>query len=215
MRRIICIIAIAASLIVSGCAQKPTVDDVVNKIVQAYGGAEKIASIQDQVTTWDSQTTVPMEDSSMTMSGVMTITFKRPNKIKFESKDQNGTVVFSQTFDGTNGWVYMMGPTGPDTRDMSSAEIQEMTILAETWIEGWHSYAEKGFKLTMLSDTTMSSKTYHRIHATDRFGNASINYCDTQTSMVERTDAEMTDPMTMQKVPSVMTFSVMRRTTAG
>ncbi len=207
MKKSIVLSALVVCLVFVACAQKPTVDDMVNKIVQAYGGKEKMASIQDQVATWDSQTTVPMGDSSMTMSGVMTITFKRPNKIKFESQDQSGAVVFSQVFDGTNGWVYMMGPTGPNARDMSPAEIQEMTILAETWVEGWHDYAAKGFKLAMLSDTTMNGKAYHRIHATDRFGNASVNYCDTQTSMMERTDAEMTDPMTMQKVPSVMTFT--------
>jgi len=199
--------ALAVCLVFAACAQQPTIDNLVNKMTQALGGAEKMASIQDQVATWDSKTTVMMGDSSMTMSGVMTITFQRPNKIKFETKDQNGEIAFSQVFDGTNGWVYVMAPTGPSARDMSPGEIQEMTILAATWVDGWHDYAAKGFKLAMLSDTTMNGKTYHRLQSTDRFGSVSMNYCDAQTSLVERADAEMTDPKTMQKAPSVMTFT--------
>jgi outer membrane lipoprotein-sorting protein len=207
MRRTIGMLAIAASLTVAGCAKKATVDDVVKKIVQAYGGAEKMAAIQDQVSTWDSKMVVMMGDSSMTMSGVMTITYKRPNKIKFETKDPDGNVGYLTIFDGTNGWVYMMGETGPSWRDMSPAEIQETTTLAETWLDGWHGYAAKGLKLAMLSDTTMNGKAHHRIQVTDRFGNASMNYCDAQTGLCERTEAETTDPMTMAKMPNVMTFT--------
>ena len=207
MRRTIGMLAIAASLTVAGCAKQTTVDDVVNKIVQSNGGAEKMASIHDQVSTWDSKAMVMMGDSSMTMSGVMTITYKRPNKIKFETKDSNGHVGYLTVFDGTNGWIFMMGPTGPSLRDMSPAEIQETTILAETWLDGWHGHAAKGFKLAMMGDTTMNGKAYHRLQVTDRFGNVSMNYCDAQTGLCQRTDAETTDPVTMQKAPNVMAFT--------
>jgi len=139
MRRTIGMLAIAASLTVVGCAKQTTVDDVVNKMTQSLGGAEKIASIQDQVSTWDYNMTMKMGgDSSMTESGSMTITYQRPNKIKFEMKDTNGHVGSLSVFDGTNGWIYMVGPTGPSLRDMLPAEIQETTILAESWVGGWH-----------------------------------------------------------------------------
>jgi len=92
-------------------------------------------------------------------------------------------------------------------RDMSPAEIQETTSLAETWLDGWHGYAAKGLKLAMMGDTTMDGKAYRRIQVTDRFGNVSTNYCDAQTGLCERTDANVTDAMTMQKAASVMTFT--------
>jgi len=207
MRRTIGMLAIAASLTAAGCATKTTVDDVVNKMTQSLGGAEKAASIQDQVSTWDTNMTMKMEgDSSMTMSGPMTITYKRPNKIKFETKDQNGHVGYLSVFDGTNGWIYMVGPTGPSLRDMSPAEIQETTILAENWVGGWHGYAEKGFKLALMSDTTMNGKAYHRLQATDRFGNVSMNYNNAQTGLCERTDADLTNSMAM-KTAYVRTFT--------
>jgi len=208
MRRTIGMLAIAASLTVAGCAKKTTVDDVVNKMTQSLGGVEKSASIQDQVSTWDSNAMVMMDgDSSMTMSGVMTITYKRPNKIKFETKDPDGNVGYLSVFDGTNGWFYVMGPTGPSLRDMSPAEIQETTSLAETWLDGWHGYAAKGLKLALMSDSTMNGKAHHRIQVTDRFGNVSMNYCDAQTGLCARTEADLTDAMTMQKAANVMTFT--------
>ncbi len=53
----------------------------------------------------------------------------------------------------------------------------------------------------------MDGKAYHRVQATDRFGNVSMNYCDPQTGLVERTDAETLDAMTMQKAPVKMYFT--------
>lgn len=207
MKRNLVVSALAVCLIFAACAQQPTADDVVNKMVQSLGGAEKVASIQDQVSTWDYNMTMKMGDSSIAETGAMTITYKRPNKIKFEMKNPNGEVGSLSVFDGTNGWIYMIGPASPSWRDMSPPEIQETTSLAETWVDGWHGYAAKGFKLAMLSDTTMDGKSYHRLQATDRFGNVSMNYCDTQTGLCARMEANITDMMTMQKTANVMTFA--------
>lgn len=208
MKRFIVTLAMAVSLVLAACAQKTTVDSVVNKMVQTLGGAEKLASLQDQVSTWDSEITMPMDDSVMTMNAVMTITYKRPNKIKFESVDENGNVGYISIFDGTGGWVYAVGMDGQGAwRDMVPDEVKETTTLAETWADGWHNYAAKGLTLALLADTTMDGKAYHRVQTTDKFGNVSINYCDVQTGLVERTDAEMLDPMSMQKAPTVMLFN--------
>ncbi|MCI0693677.1 hypothetical protein L0337_16915 [candidate division KSB1 bacterium] len=206
MKRFIVTLAMAASLVFAACAQKPTVDDVVNKMVQTLGGADKLATIQDQVSTWDTKTMIPQSDSMM--MGAMTITYKRPNKLKFEGTDLNGNVGYVSIFDGASGWVYMVGPDGQGAwRDMTPEEVQETTALAETWADGWHGYAAKGLTLVLRADTTMDGKAYHRVQATDKFGNVSMNYCDAQTGLIERTETELFDLMTMQKAPTVMTFT--------
>lgn len=204
MKRFICLLALVASVMFVACAKKTTVDDVVNKMVQASGGAEKLAAIQDQVSTWDSKAMVPMGDTMMTVTGEMIITYMRPNKLKFEGKAPDGTLTWATVFDGTNGWQYMMGQ---EVRDMTPAEIQENTVMAETWVDGWHNYAQKSLTLAMLADTTISGKAYHVIHCTDKFGNVSTNYCDAQTGMVERMEMVMTDPTTLEKKPGAMTFT--------
>lgn len=208
MKRFIVTLAMAASLVFAACAQKPTVDSVVNKMVQSLGGAEKLASMQDQVSTWDSQMTMAMGDSTMNMATTMTITYKRPDKIKFESADPSGNVGFISVFDGASGWVYMIGPDGQGAwRDMAPEEVQETTTLAATWADGWHDYAAKGLALVLLADTTMDGKAFHRVQVTDKFANVSMNYCNAQTGLVERTEAKIFDVMTMQKMPTVMTFT--------
>ncbi len=206
MKRVIVTLAMAASLVFAACAQKPTVDGVVNKMVQTLGGADKLATIQDQVSTWDTKFVIPQSDSMM--MGAMTITYKRPNKLKFEGADLNGNVGYISIFDGASGWVYMVGMDGQGAwRDMMAEEVKETTTLADTWADGWHNYAAKGLTLALLADTTMDGKAYHRVQVTDKFGNVSMNYCDAQTGLVERTDAEMLDPASMQKAPAVMTFT--------
>jgi outer membrane lipoprotein-sorting protein len=203
MKRFNVTLALAASLVFAACAKKTTVDDVVNQMVQAYGGAEKLAAIQDQVSTWDSKMVTPQGDSIMTMSGETIITYKRPNKIKFQVNGPDGATIMASGFDGDNGWYMMMG----QVRDMSPAEIQENTTLAETWIDQLYDYSQKGMKLALLADTTIDGKSHHVIQATDRFNNMYKYYCNAQTGLVERTAGEGTEPMSGQKKAYEMTFA--------
>jgi outer membrane lipoprotein-sorting protein len=205
MKRFIVTLAMAVSLVFAACAKKTTVDDVVNKMVQAVGGAEKLAAIQDQVSTWDIKMVVPAPqgDSMMTVSGEMIITYKRPDKIKFAINGPDGATMWATGFDGANGWIMMMG----QRRDMSSAEIQENTTTAETWIDQFHGYSQKGIKLALLADTTMDGKAYHVIQATDRVNNTFKNYCNSQTGLIERAEGEATDAMSGQKQAYTMAFA--------
>ncbi|MFQ5632054.1 MAG: outer membrane lipoprotein carrier protein LolA [bacterium] len=182
-----------ASATIIACSQQVTVDEIVAEMTAAQGGAGALAAIEDQVSTWESTSIMPMGDSTMTMTGEMIITFKRPNKIKFESKMPDGSVMFASGFDGTTGWMTMMG----QTREMNEAEIQETATLADTWIDGWHNYSEKGMKLAMLPDSTIDGNTYHVVQATDKYGSVSLNFCNPESHMVERLAQEGTDPMTM------------------
>jgi outer membrane lipoprotein-sorting protein len=203
MKRSICLLCLMALALFSACAKKMTVDDVVAKMTQSLGGAEKLAGIQDQVSTWDMMMNVPMGDSIATMNGTMAITYKTPNKIKFEIMGPDGATMLAGVFNGTTGWQMMMG----QVREMTQAEVQEHTTLAETWISGYHDYAKKGMNLMLMADTTLEGKSYHVLKATDRFGNSSMNYCNTQTGLCERMDGEGTDGMTLEKKANTMTFS--------
>jgi outer membrane lipoprotein-sorting protein len=200
MKKCLVAFALSTALMFMACAQKPTVDDVVNKMVQTQGGAQALAAINDQVSTWDSKLFISQGDSTIAQTGEMTITYKRPNKVKFEVKAPDGTVGYATVFDGTSGWIAVQG----QVMDMNPEEIQENTMMAETWIDGWHNYSAKGLKLALLADTTMSGKTYHVVQATDRFGNVSKNYCDAATGLIERAEAKIIDMMTRQKAPAVM-----------
>lgn len=186
------------------CAHKPTAEDVVQKQVQTQGGATALAAITDQITKWDTKSTSAAGDSMVTMTAEMVITYKRPNKIKFETMNPDGSSAFVTVFDGAQGWQYMMGQ---GIREMTQAEIDETIATAEGWIDGFHDYVAKGMKLELLADSTWEGKLYNVLRATDRFNNVSINYCDIQTGLVERSEFSYTEQMSMTKKPGVMTFS--------
>lgn len=203
MKRFIYLLAVLASISILACSQQPTVDSIINDMAAIQGGADALAAIEDQVSTWESTMMVPMGDSMMAVTGEMTITFKRPNKIKFESKGPDGSIMYASGYDGEFGWVSMMG----QTRDMVESEMQESATLAETWIDGWQDYAEKGLKIEMLADSTVDQYNYHVIQVTDRYGNSSLNFYNPANHTIERTEQEGTDPMTMERVPTTMTFA--------
>ena len=203
MKRFIVMLAMATSFAFTACTKKTTVDDVVNQMVQAYGGAEKLAAVQDQVSTWDSKMVIAPGDSMITENAETIITYKRPNKIKFEIKRPDGATMVASGFDGDNGWYMLMG----QVRDMSAAEIQENTTLAETWIDQLYNYSQKGMKLALLADTTINGNSHHLIQATDRFNNMYKYYCNAKTDLIERTAGEGTDPMSNQKKAYKMIFA--------
>ncbi len=197
-------LAIFLGLLAVSCAKKPTVDDVVKKQVQTQGGAAALAAITDQVSKWEAKFSYPMGDSMVTSTVDLIITYKRPNKIKFEMFNPDGSTASATVFDGANGWQYFMGQS---VREMVQAEEDENNATAETWIDGWHDYAAKGMKLELLADTTLEGNTYNVLRVTDRFGNVSKNYCDAQTGLVARSEVGMTDPTSMTKAPYVMAFA--------
>ncbi len=204
MRKVTYPLMIFAGLLVLACSRaETTVDDVVYRTVQAQGGAEALAAVEDQVSTWDSKVVMPMGDEMVPMEAEFVCTYKRPNRIKWEGKGPDGAVMFVSVFDGTTGWQMM----GPQAREMTQDEIEETLVMAETWIDGWHNYSEKGMELEMLQDSVMDGKTYHVIKVTDRFGNVSTNFCNIENGMVERSEMTMTDAMTLEKVASTMTFA--------
>lgn len=188
------------------------VSTVVNKMVKTLGGSEKISSIQNQVMTWDSQFITEQGDSKITVPGITTNIFMRPNKLKVECKDLNGSVWYKSVFDGNKGWVYTVTSDGvSNVRDMTLAEIQEQTTLAEIWVDGWYNYSQKGFKLEILPNATINDKVYYVVQQTDRFKNVSKNYCDPQTGLIEGIQGSQIDPITGNKMPYVTAFSDYRR----
>ncbi len=203
MKRISYVSALLLSLLTVTCAKKATIDDLVQKQVQAQGGAAALAAITDQVSKWEAKFTYPMGDSIVNTTMDMIITYMRPNKIKFEMYNPDASTASATVFDGTTGWQYMMGQ---GVREMIQAEMDENHALAETWIDGWHDYAAKGIKLELLPDTTLDGKLFTVVRMADRFGNVSKNYCDPQTGLVMRQESMMTDPASMSKFPSVMVF---------
>jgi len=204
MKRCAYMLAILLSLLAASCAKKPTLEDVIKQQVQTQGGAAALAAIVDQVSKWDSKATYSVGDSMASVTAEMTITYKRPNQIKFETFNSDGSLASATIFDGAKGWQYTIEQ---GLREMTPPETEETIAMAEGWIDGFHDYTAKGMTLALLPDSTLEGELYRVVRATDRFGNVSTNYCDAQTGLVERSEFAYTDPISMTKKPGVMTFT--------
>ena len=173
------------------CAQQSPEDQFVYNNVQALGGAEKLASIMDQVGTWEF--TMHMMPPDMPqgedgpMTSPMTITYKRPNKIRFDSYGPDGSVVHMSCYNGTEGWTMEMGKRV----DHNEAQLHEAESMAATWIDGFQNYQEKGYTLAAMPDEEIDGQNCNVIQVTDKHGTLQTNYVDPETNYVVRTSGKM------------------------
>lgn len=173
------------------CQRQLTADEVVHRVTEAAGGAARLAEIVDQVSTWDFTMHVMPPDTPEGMTGPMTmpmtITAKRPNKLRFDTYDEQGRVVSSQCFDGTAGWNMQMG----QKMDMPEAQVQEYETMASTWLDGFVDYQEKGLAVELLDNEAVDNQQYWVLQVTDKHGNAQKYYVNPETHFIERQSGEM------------------------
>ncbi len=224
MKKLFIFVVLCSLLALLACAPEPTAESVVQDVIEEMGGAEKLAAIQDQVSNWDfvmhamppgmpegdmdsmEQTNVDAEqaDTEMKSSGhamPMRITYKKTNKIRMDTMNENGDIVYSSIYDGEKGWKVQMGQAMP----MTEAELQETATMTETWIDYYANNVEKGITLALLEDEMLDGEKYHVIQATDKYGNMAKSYVNAKTHHVEKQSSEMVNYMG-EKEPMYMTF---------
>ncbi len=215
--------------LVFSCGKQATVDDVAQMIAKAAGGAEKLQSITDQVSTWDFTMHImppmpeqPMAEGAEGQEGEMmeqsaegsgaemgatpqtmpmTITYKKPNKIRFDMQGPDGSTTWSSCYDGMKGWEVAMG----HQKDYSDLQNQETETMAATWIDGFLNYQEKGLTLALLPGELVDGTKYMVLQSTDKHGNVQKYYINEAMHVIERQAGEMVG-MEGTKEPMLMTF---------
>jgi len=182
----------------TACTQQPTVDDVVMQTAKAMGGVEKLDSITDQVSDWDftmhatppgaDETTADQDHGEMTpMSIPMKITYKRPNKIRFDFLGPDGQSFQSTCYDGVTGWSMNAG----QKIDKSELELQQDEDMASSWIDGFLHYKDKGTTLELLPNEVMDGKEYTVMKATGKTGLPMTYHIDAETHQIARQAGDM------------------------
>jgi outer membrane lipoprotein-sorting protein len=210
---LIAVLGLLVGLVFS-CGKEATVDDVVTMMTKAMGGEQTLAAISDQVSKWDftMHQMPPMPPAEGQADGQqaqasgphtmpMTITYKRPNKIRFDSYGPDGALAWSSCYDGTKGWSMMMG----QTKDANEAQNQESEAMVATWIDGYLNYKDKGFTLALLPAEMMEGNRYMVLQVTDKHGNVQKIYINETTHLLEKQTGDMTN-MEGAKEPMYMTF---------
>ncbi len=94
MKKLIALLLCCGVVSLTSCRQQNTADDVVNMMTEASGGAEALATLTDQVSTWEMTMYVMPPDVPEGVEGPMTLpmtwTAKRPNKIRMDVYGPDG-----------------------------------------------------------------------------------------------------------------------------
>ena len=191
MKKLIALLLCCGVGFLTSCRQQTTADDVVNMMTEASGGAEALAALTDQVTTWEMTMHVMPPGAPEGVEGPMTLpmtmTRKRPNKIRMDVYEPQGSIVHSECYDGTTGWIMDMG----QRKDMTEAQLQEIESSVATFFDGYLNYQDKGFTLELLADEVVDEQNYMVLQVTDKYDNVQKCYINPKTHFIERQSGNM------------------------
>ncbi len=191
MKKLIALLLCCGVSFLMSCQQRTTVDDVVNMMTEARGGTEALETLTDYVGTWELTLHVMPPDMPEGVEGPITMpmtwTAKRPNKIRMDVYGPEGSIVHSECYDGTTGWIMDMG----QRKDMTEAQLQVIESTAATFLDGFLNYQDKGFTLELLADEVFDEQNYMVLQVTDKHDNVQKCYINPETHFIERMSGNM------------------------
>ncbi len=150
-----------------------TVEQVLNKYVEAIGGKENILKVKDKTTK--------MSGAMQGMNITMTQSQKAPNKM-YQLLDF-GVGQQKMVFDGEKGKIAGMG----QELAMPPEQVEQMKHGS---LYSMLEYAEKGIKTDLAGMEFINNKDTYRVTLTYPSGKKSTNYYDATTGLLIRTVGE-------------------------
>ena len=154
--------------LVAAALPAQTVDEVVEKYIQAKGGREKIKAVQSLRMTGSL-------DIGQGAKAPFVLEMKRPRKVRMEFTVQGMTGV--QAYDGSGGWAVMpfMGKKEPEA--MSADDLKGMEDQAD--FEGpLLDYKAKGHQVELLGKENVEGTPAYKLKLTKKSGDISYIYLD-------------------------------------
>lgn len=154
-----------------------TVEQILNKYLDALGGREKIQNMKDK--------TIKMTGSVQGMNLTLTISQKHPNKL-YQVLDAN---VFQQKtiFDGVKGKVEAMG-------QVQQLDGEQLETLQQSALDAILDYSKYGFKPELSGMETINGKETYKVTLTSKSGKKSTNYYDVESGLLARTISQISTP---------------------
>jgi|ERR1700733_1746634 outer membrane lipoprotein-sorting protein len=181
VRRSILIATLAASALLLVAAPEETAltaDQIVQKHVEALGGADKLNAIQSLVVTGKAsilgQTEAPL-----------TIQVKRPNLLRLEITFQGKKVV--QAFDGVTAWT--INPLLTSEPKASSEEDTRAAQESSDFIGGnLVDYKSKGNMVELVDKEEIDGVAVYKLKITKKSGSMEYDYLDAKSFLPIKTE---------------------------
>ncbi len=154
-----------------------SVQDVLNKMIDAGGGRKFLESVKDSTMTGT------MELAQMGMSGTITMYQKEPNKMRMDMEIMG--MVITQAYDGQKAW--MTNPQTGATEELPEAQAKDMARQA-LGSEALLNPQKLGITYKLLPKATLDGKDYLALEQTMADGHKSVIYVDPATYLTYRVD---------------------------
>ena len=162
------------------CAQ--TVDEIVNKHIQALGGLEKLKAVKTIRFSGKMQLGQGLEAPAV-------LEKKRPNNLRMEFTIQGLTAV--QAYDGKTGWSLMPFGGKKDPEPMGEDELKAFTEEAD--FDGpLVDYKEKGNKVELVGKEPVEGTDAYKLKVTLKDGEVDYVYLDTDSYLQLRQESKRT-----------------------
>ena len=171
---------------------EPTVDQILDKYVEAIGGRKAIEKITSRVTTGT------FEISTMGLKGEMEIYAKAPNKA-LTIQNLSGVGEIRDGYDGKIAWSQnpMMG-----LREKSGAELA--AIVRASDIHAPIKTRQLYSRLELKGKEKVGNRETYVIMATPTEGAPVKMYFDMQTGLIARTDTDIDTPQGQFRIENTM-----------
>jgi hypothetical protein len=158
----------------------PTVEQIIERYIQALGGAQALSSVQ----TVEAKGSFQMPESGM--SGTVIGYFKAPNQFAMVLKSNDGGGVI-RLFDGQRGWERTLSPeAGTQTRELRAMELQQLKLSSN--ILAVLKFRDLYPRLTLKGTQKLEDKDAYVIEAVSILGRPETLYFDVQTGFLSRKD---------------------------
>jgi outer membrane lipoprotein-sorting protein len=169
------IFSLLIAIVMFSCANvfAQTVDELINKNIQAHGGADKLKAVKSIKMT-----------GKMSMAGGMEAPFvfekKRPDKIRIEFMVQGTTNV--QAYDGSMAWSQMPIMGSKDAQKMTEEDTKDMIEQAD--FDGpLVDYKAKGNTIEYIGKEDVEGTEAHKLKLTLKNGNVRYLFMDPETGL--------------------------------
>lgn len=173
------ILILLAVIAFSYVSQAQNVDEIVNNMIKARGGAEKF----DAINTWYTE----MEQTSPQLPQPMPMKFwfKKPNKMKVEQEMMGQKITLATN--GEKAW--MINPMGGSTEAQEVPSEQAMALgqISELFSIELANYKTDGTKLEYVEMADVNGESFHKLKAILSEGNEVFYFIDPISSFIKRT----------------------------
>ena len=167
-------------LVVPGPSQNA--DEILERIIKAQGGRERLESIKDMTTT------INMELTQMGISGSGTVCWKEPNKTRLDMEIMG--MMLTRAFDGETAWMTNLETGMAEDMPEGLAEIIKHSSFGNSALLDPANY---GIKYTYKGKENIEGKDYLVLDRVHSGGYTVSIYIDPETYLIYKTKQDSFD----------------------